>query len=327
MKTSFFTTLLAAVALAFGVAACDSASGLDTASNSEALQALAADLGLSVADVADISASFSSVDPETGEVRDPGELWRLAAQLHSTMSDEQIERLMQRAAEGRPQGPGMRPGQQGQRPGMRPGMRPGQQGQRPRPDLDLTDEQEAAIEAIHEAARAEVQALRAQNLDAAALREAMQAIREQARADVEALLTDEQRQELADHQAEAEARRAEAEARRAENRAEAEAVRNEVLGLTAEQLAGLAELEAARDAFRESQQAARDGGAAPEELRAAAEAFHAQQKEAMTALLTETQHEITAVHRFLSQRAGQGGQGGPGGPGGHGPNGRPGQNG
>lgn len=88
MKTSFFTTLLTAGALAFGVAACDSASGLDTASNSEALQALASELGVSAADMADISASFSSVDPETGQVRDPGELWRLAAQLHATMSDE-----------------------------------------------------------------------------------------------------------------------------------------------------------------------------------------------------------------------------------------------
>jgi Spy/CpxP family protein refolding chaperone len=320
MKTSFFTTFLTAGLLALGVAACDSASGLDTASNSEALQALASELGMSAADMAEISASFSSVDPETGEIRDPGELWRLAAQLHSTMSDEQIERLMQRAAEMRMQRPGMRPG--------RPGMRPGQQGQWP--DLNLTDEQEAAIQAIHEAARAEVQALRAQDLDRDALREAIQAIREATHAEVEAVLTDEQRQVLADHRADAEARRAEAQARRADHRAEAEAVRNEVLGLTAEQIAGLEELESARDAFRESQQAARDAGASPEELRAAAEAFHTGQKEALQALLTETQFEITAVHRFLSQRAGQGrpgGQGGPGGPGGHGPNGRPGQNG
>lgn len=281
------------------------------------------------------------------EDREPGALWRVAADLQETLTDEQKERLLSfNGPFGGPnQGQGFRQGQRGGphggpgSPGMgSPGMGgPGMRGQGMQQgpgagalfDL-LTDEQKAQIEELHTAFRAEVEplhdALREGTLSREDFRTQVQALHEELKAAVEALLTDEQKAEL-------ERLREERMQGREERQAEAKAVRDDVLGLDA---ATSSMFDAAIEAHRDEVQALRgevrgNGAIDREALHDAISELRAAYVASLGDFLDAVQLEIVQIHGALAHKMpkgkgarGRGGPGaGPGGPG-FGPGGGPG---
>jgi Spy/CpxP family protein refolding chaperone len=263
-----------------------------------------------------------------GEPPQPGALWTVAAEMHATLTSEQVDsletrlrtvadRFAQRSGNGPRSGQGFEPGTPPMGgPGMGQGPSgPGMNGPRPSgpggpwAGLDLTDEQREALHAIRSTYREQYQALIAEyeagdvseNEAASAYVELASALRKAAHA----VFTEEQRTQI-------EARRADNEARREE----LQAARNEALALSDGQANGF-------DAMRQLEMGPRRG------LRLAHD-FDAW-RIAREALLTDVQTEITIVHaalaaehmrRMMQQRRGPSGgpgmSGGFGGPGGFG---------
>ena len=343
------TRLVGLFILTAVLSACDTSGsfsgddGADSATFEQTVSFLAADLGLNSTETAALSASFAKFgDGSADGDREPGFLWRVADNLQATLTDEQKARLFERLEQMRDrgqQGQGMRPGQNGQgqngqrRPGMGgPGMSgPGGQGQGDGPrsgfaQLDLSDDQQAAIKDIRESYKDDIQAVVAQRetLSRDEIKEQLEMLHESIRAEIEAVLTTDQLQQLEDLKAEAEARRAERQAEMEANREAAKVVMIEVLGLTTDQIAALDDLRASREADRESIRELKDSGASEEDVKAAAVAFRAANEAALNIILDDTQLEITMIHQVLAMRLrnhrqggpGQKGQGGPGGQGG-----------
>ena len=137
-RTGALNRLAGLIVAAVLLTACDTSgalSGDDAAALSfdETVSFLAADLGLSSTETAALSASFAKFGDGDNTDREPGFLWQVAAQLHSTLSDEQKQALYDRieqAGARRRQGPGAQNGQGGRRGqgGFRPSG-PGQNGQ------------------------------------------------------------------------------------------------------------------------------------------------------------------------------------------------------
>jgi len=365
MKTNTFTSWnqwlgRAAASLVAIVlfAACDSASGLsdtntesDNASIAASISTIMTDLSLSSSESAALRASFAKFgDGDDAAGREPGFLWRVAAELHATLSDEQKAKLYERIEEaGRKEragaGSGGQGGQgmQGQRPGQGgqggPGMRPSQgghggqagQGGPGLSRIDLTDAQQEQIAVIREAYKPQIEAVLEQKntLSRAEIKAALEAIYEAVRGEVEALLTDEQKQALAELKAEAEARRAEMEAERDANREASKLVMIEVLGLSTDQVVALDQLHSSGAEDRAAIEALVESGADREEVMAAVEALRDAHQAELSSILDVTQYEITLIHGAISSRMKKGGQGGPGqkGPGQNVPGGRPGQGG
>lgn len=340
---------LGVLLLAVTLAGCDSSGGALTSDNtgdsSESYALLTADLGLSAADATSIASRVDGFTTASVDAPEPGFLWELAAEIHASLSDEQLEQLLDRIEAtdigffgrtgGLRQGAGPGGGQMGgqfarQRPGMRPGGGPGAGAfgaQRPGAmralaALDLTDEQKESIREIHEAHRDEVRALLQERgtMDADAFREQMDALRESIRAEVEGVLTSEQIEQLEQFRQEAEERRTERQAARESRREEARAVMADVLGLTDAQVAELEALRLDREAMRAEVQELIEAGADREDVRVFLTAERAERKEAVMAIVDDRQYEIMQIHAFLGhrfavRRAGSPNGGGPNGPG------------
>lgn len=361
MKTNTFTSWnqwlgRAAASLVAIVlfAACDSASGLsdtntesDNASIAASISTIMTDLNLSSSESAALRASFAKFgDGDDAAGREPGFLWRVAAELHATLSDEQKAKLYERIEEaGRKERAGSGSGGQGvhgQRSGQGgPGMRAGQgghggqagQGGPGLTRIDLTDAQQEQIAAIREAYKPQIEAVLEQKdtLSRAEIKAALETIHEAVRGEVEALLTDEQKTALAELKAEAEARRAEMEGERDANREASKLVMIEVLGLSTDQVAALDQLHSSGAEDRAAIEALVELGADREEVIAAVEALRDAHQAELASILDVTQYEITLIHNALASRMKKGGPGqkgpGQGGPGMGGPGGRPGQGG
>jgi hypothetical protein len=208
---------------------------------------------------------------------EPGELWRVAASVHDTLSAEQfahmeehLRTLSERLSEHRGmhrRGPGMGgPGMGG------PGVGgPGVEGLS---GLDLTEEQKEALAEIRAEYRPQIRNLMQQRRDGSISEEAfrthMQGLRAAMREALRDVLTDAQLETLEAHRAEVQARRE-----------AARAVRAEVLGLTAEQ-------EEQLDALRSDAEA----HTLPMEDYDAWTA-------SLAAILSEEQVELTIVHAAL----------------------------
>jgi Spy/CpxP family protein refolding chaperone len=254
-----------------------------------------------------------------GQPPQPGALWTAAAEMHTTLTSEQVDalearlrtmadRFANRSGDGPRSGQGFGHGAPSSGGGMGQGPNgPGMNGPSPNGpgapwvDLDLTNEQRETLHAIRSTYREQYQALIAEYEDgdvseteaASAYVELADALREAAHA----VFTEEQRAQI-------EARRAE----HAERREELQAARNEALDLTDVQANGF-------NAMRQLEMGPRRG------LRLARD-FDAWLT-AREALLTDTQTEITIVHaslktehmrRMMQQRRGHGpGRRGPGG--------------
>ncbi len=341
----FMGRIVVAMLMLTTLAACDSSSavgGLDGTEDSlgETVSLLAADLGLNAQESAALSASFAKFGDLDGDSdREPGFLWRVAAELQATLTDEQKARLFERLedAGNRRRGGGANGGIQGRRPGQGgPGMN-GNEGRRGNAlqRLELTDDQQEAIAAIREEFKPQIEAILEQRdtLTREEIKEQLDAIREEVKTRIEGVLTDEQKAQLEEWKAEAELRQAEREAAREVAREEAKLVMIEVLGLTDDQVNALEELRESAEAQREAIRELIESGADRDAVQAEVEAQRAAHQEAMASILDDTQLEITMIHQVLSQRMknrkGKGGQGGNGQnrPGGFGGPGFGGQNG
>ena len=166
--------------------------------------------------------------------------------------------------------------------------------------LNQTEKQQAEIQAIHEAFRAEFKALVASRRNSSLSDEEflrqIRALNEALRSDVEGVLTAKQLANL-------EAYRAEHEAEFEAFRAEVAAVRNAVLGLTATESETFDALLAAQLEAREiliEQFEAGDLSLAG--LDAEIEALQAATAETLQALLTEAQYEVVQLHDALPVR-------------------------
>ena len=326
--------LFVALILAGSLAACDSTSALDEGTTSdETLELFAADLSSELALSSDQQVALSASIAQHGAAgaMDPGFLWRLAAELSTTLSDTQIDSLingrgsrqaLQNAFGDRPSGDRqMGPPQRDDRgQGNRgPGLR----------DI-LTDDQKADLEAIRDSRRGELDELfaairaarEAGDTGAAeAAHEAIQALQAAAQAEVEAYLDANLTQEQKDA---IEAAQAEREAARAEYQAAERAVMIEVLGITDAQAD---ELMAAQDDFRDALEGIDRDGDVPSQMEALRTDLEAS---VSAALSSDAAFEIWQIHGALARKArkhqggpGMGGQGGPGGRVGGGFGGRP----
>jgi len=313
--------------------ACDSSSavgGIDAAGTSldETVSLIAMDLGFSADETAALSASFAKFGDgdDADAMREPGFLWRVAAELQATLTDDQKARLferLERAGDMRRQGGAdggamqqRRPGQGGPGGQQAPGMG-GPDGQRGGgvTRLDLSDDQKEAIAAIREAYKPEIEAIltERENLTRAEIKEQLDALHETIRAEIEGVLTAEQLAQLEEWKAEAELRRAERDAALEAAREQAKLVMIEVLGLTDDQVAALEELRLAAEAEREAIRELIESGADREEIQAQAEAQREAHQEALASILDDTQFEVTLIHQAIAQRSKmKRGQGGPG---------------
>ena len=315
------------------LAACDSSTAPDAEQELAALSAdalevdLTQSLSLSNEQQNDIQGVRNRFD---GQEHEPGYLWTLAAELQATLTDEQKQELFDRTTRDRGdicesgrfgdmgEGPGgfglPRPG------GFMGGHGYGFNGGGSCLSGVLTDEQSAAIDALRETLRTEVDALRearrAGTLEQEAFREQLQALLDALKADIDALLTDEQRDAIEACRAERQAEReAEREARRAADRA----AMSDALGLTAdEETAIFALLDNHKAEVQDLLQQFQDQLIACTDFQAAITDLKAAHDESLQALLDDTQWEIVLIHRALSSRMrghgrGHGGRFGPGG--------------
>ncbi|WP_457652501.1 hypothetical protein [Rhodocaloribacter sp.] len=348
-KMRIWMSGLLALVVVFAFTACDSPTSAleedeaatETTDEMAALaEALVADLNLTASEAASVTRVMTGQD---GHGREPGFLWYVAADLQTTLTDEQKERLFDLVAQYGDRGgllgePGFPLGGYGMGPAgfaMGPGgfgMRRGGFGMGPGGfgaphegglfDGILTDEQIAAVEAIRETYAPQftelIEARRDGTLTHEAFLEEMAALRDAVKAEIDALLTDEQRAEI---EARIEERRAEHEAEREAMLEQVRAAMKDALALTDEQAAAVDELFAEQEAEREAIfDQLREGTLTPEEAFAALGALKDAQQAALEALLDETQWEIVLIHdaltirgrRLAFARRGGAGFGGPG---------------
>lgn len=322
-KTYKYLTQLAVAGLfasMFLVAACDSSSavleadGTSSVTTPPTVANLTDQLQLTAAQ----TASLEELMAKQGE-NNPGTLWYMAAELQSTLTAEQKTDLI---AEVQP-----RTRRQRTTDGVRP-QRRFRNGRENAPAFleDLTDEQQAQIEALRDSNREAMKALveqrRAGALSEEEMEAAVQNLRESMQTSLSTVLTEDQlaqleaarearearRQEFRDRAGadENRGRRAQGEFREQATRirGEVEDARREALGLTAEQEA---QLEAARTAQREKAEAifetlrAADGDR--ESVREQMEALREENEAAMAEILSEDQREIIEIHRALAFNA------------------------
>ncbi|MEJ2151866.1 MAG: hypothetical protein P8Y29_02675 [Gemmatimonadota bacterium] len=224
-----------------------------------------------IAVVNELAASFGE------RMEEPGALWRLAGELHGTLTAEQIVQIVDRQTE--------RLEQIAARAGDRPafGLGEGRFGHGPRGGparllQDATDEQRQAIREVLESSRPEFEVLRERlrngEITPQEFRAQAQGLRQAVHAKIEPLLTAEQRAALDERHAQRET-----------FMEEARASRIEVLGLTESQIAEL-------EALKEQRMSAPLGDVSIAERIAAL-------REAMAAILSDTQMEITSLYHAL----------------------------
>ncbi|MEM8557207.1 MAG: hypothetical protein AAGG50_05220 [Bacteroidota bacterium] len=292
---AFATPALFALLLALGLllTGCDSSEAAtdgvttDTITLASAVTGVATDAGASSDDLVAAARDFE------GRHLEPGTLWYVAAEVHGRLTPEQLTRLeakldARRAeledrrseTDGRPRGPRGPGGPGGPEGGPFDRVLTG--------DLALTDAQQAAIDAIREAYRAEFEALRESGLADEERRAQARELAAAMKAEIDAELTEAQLAALVAHKAEREARR---EARRAAE----QAAMAEALALSEAQQTDL-------DALRDEMEAQR-GTVDPKEARAAF-------KTALAEILDDPQEEIVMVHAALRMHLlGPGGRG------------------
>lgn len=197
--------------------------------------------------------------------RAPGAAWYAAAGLQTILSSDQISAIDTQLAAARSRIRMERDERSTTREGTGDRSRPGARSSRGMSGqghgyawLDLTEEQQAQIEAVLESHRAEFQALREElrgsDLPRDEMRSRAEAVREAIRAEIEPLLTQEQRDRLQEREAGLEERREAAMQNReaGRQRGEAEhAAMVDALGLTDAQIEQMESLRQDRGAHRE----------------------------------------------------------------------------
>lgn len=313
---------LALVATAITLSACDTTNAttsstpeLDNSEMTEMLTTLSQELNLSQAATQDLAVAMAKYQ---GNTREPGLLWRIAADMQSSLTAEQKARLFELAEQRRQRFEDRRQGNNAQgRPGFQRGGQRGQRGARfgqgrgqrnaNAPLIELTDEQKEQMQAIRQSYKPQLDSLRASrragDLTPADFREQIQALRDAMQAERDAILTAEQKATLDAARAERQTQRDERQATREANRAAAKEVRNEVLNLTDEQIATWDALtESHRTAMTSLREQVQSGALTRDVVRETMQAMRTAQKETLGDLLTDEQYEIVQIHGLLTMR-------------------------
>jgi len=290
-----------------GLSACDSA---DTGNfESQEIEALYQSVSSELALTSDQGAAFvRTLDKHDRPDRSPGFMWTVAAELSENLTAEQIASLLERTGslernepfkglKGFPGGGGYYGvgGFMGGSP--RHGQAPGDG------VIELTDEQQDALRAIHEDFRSKMKSLRDEHEAGAITDEELlseiRSIHDAMRTELDAVLTEEQKAALEEF-------RREKEAEFQAFREEVNDVRDGVLGLTDDESeafdAIMSDQLSAREVLFEQFQA---GDLTITEFQSEVEALNEARNEALEALLSETQYQIVQIHDALAVRMGK----------------------
>ncbi len=299
-ETTNWPSLRAATAIliiaATGVAACESATEPESAAALAADGVVTATVAGDIALLEGVSEELQLTDEQRADLIAIGERyadgqvgpaagWQAARDVQAVLTSDQIEQAQSIAIERRHEL--VQAKANGQR------MRAeGLEGHRGAP-VELTEDQRAAARQIRETYEPQLQALHEQRRDGSVateeLRAQARALRDQMKEAFEAILTDEQRAELEAHKTEREARVGEGRATKEAMRETMKEAMVEALSLTDEQLTQLEPLRESHTDMALRRRGSDIGlGAKREEHQAA-----------LSAILTQEQMEIMAVHRIL----------------------------
>ena len=307
----------------FVFAACDSSNALlESGAGSEALSPSVASLSENLSLTEGQSQEISEVIAKRGE-NQPGTLWYVAAELQSSLTEDQKEELFAKIDEAK---------ERVQAQGKQQRRFKRDRGEMSEMFGDLSDDQKAELKALREGQREKMKALveqrRAGELDEEAMRAAASEIRTEAEEKLKEVLTEEQFEAFKASQEERaenrKARRENMKARRGESgeatrgdrrgrragrfggeaREEFSAAKIEALGLTDEQQASI---EALRAEQKEKAQAlfeeVKENGGDREAIREQVEQLREESQSEMAEILTEDQLETITIHRALAFQA------------------------
>lgn len=290
------------------ISGCDSSEGVNDEFETAEVQDLFTVVSTELELTADQQSRFkNSLRQHDHRDRVPGYLWIVADSLAETLDDEQKDALLNRtdAFEGFHPFMGLRgtPGGGGYYGfgGLRGAF--GGHGESDADGaIDLSEDQRDAIKALHEAKRAEMKVLRQQHKDGllpdAEFVQALLAMRDDTENELDAILTESQKEALAQF-------RTDSEADFLAFREAVWAVRDEVLELTevqAEAFSGIIEDQLdMREVLMEQFQM---GDITLAELRREVEELRATNLDAFKALLTVAQFEVVQIHAALVIRVG-----------------------
>ena len=233
--------------------------------------------------------------------REPGFLWKLAAELQQTLTEEEKNNIYARLEEVKEKGKDRgKDADKGRGEGADKGRGKKDGGALRVIYSVLTDDQKPQFDAIMEEFRTGMDAIfasiKAGEMTREEAKAEIESMEETMKSAIDALLTDDQKAQLEQMR----------EDRKAEKKAYMEAVRQakiEALGLTDDQIAAIeaarAETKAAMEALK-AQVESED--LTKEEAREAAKAIFEANKTAMDAIFTATQIEIIKIHKYLEMR-------------------------
>lgn len=307
------------MALVFLAAGCDSMDATTRGSNASTDDPALSQLAAGLAESASLSSTTAQqvntiLARHAGDEREPGFLWYVAADLQATLSDDEKERILARPERNENQGPRFRQRRGGNDRDR--GLRQNRRGSRGDGFLNdlLTDEQRDQLKAIRESYGPQRRALRDSARSGVLSREEArtqaQALHEAMRAEIDALLTDEQKAAL-------EAKREERRADREVHTAAVRAAMQDALDLTDEQVATLETLkEEQKEAFDALREQFGQEGFDREQFREQRSTLRTEYQEALAGILSEAQLETVKIHHVLARhrighRATQGGRQGP----------------
>ncbi len=229
--------------------------------------------------------------------RDPGFLWKVAAELQQTLTDKEKNRIFAKLEEAKEKG---KDKGEGRDKDSDTGWGEKDGGALRAVYSVLTEDQRVEFDAIMEKFRASMNVLMASISSGEMTREEAKAeidsLEEAMKAAIDALLTDDQKAQLEQMKAD----------RKAKMEAYMEAVRQakiEALGLTDDQIAAIeaarAEMKAAMEALEAQVES---GELTKEEAHEAAKVIFEANKAAMEKILTATQLEIIKIHNYLEMK-------------------------
>ena len=233
--------------------------------------------------------------------REPGFLWKLAAELQQTLTEEENNNILTRLEEVKEKSKDRgKDTDKGQDKGAEKGRGKKDGGALRVIYSVLTDDQKTQFDAIMEEFRTGMDAIfasiKAGEMTREEAKSEIESMEETMKSSIDALLTDDQKAQLEQMRAD----------RKAEKEAYMEAARQvkiEALGLTDDQIAAIettrAETKAAMEALK-TQVESED--LTKEEAREAAKAIFEANKTAMDAIFTATQIEIIKIHKYLKMR-------------------------
>ncbi|HIB03119.1 MAG TPA: hypothetical protein EYO21_04755 [Candidatus Marinimicrobia bacterium] len=263
------------------------------------------DLNLSDNSIKNLRSALSRHGRGGERDRDPGFLWKLAAELQQTLTEEEKNKIFSRLEDAKEKGKDRGVGRDKDSDRGR-----GKDDDKDRKGKDrgalraiysvLTEDQKPEFDAIMEEFKAGMDALFASIKAGEVTREEAKAeiesMEEAMKAAIDALLTDDQKAQLEQMKAD----------REAELKAYMEAVRQaktEALGLTDDQIAAL---DAARESMKAELEALKaqveSGELEKEQAGEAAKAIFEANKAVMGNILTTTQLEIIKIHEYLEMR-------------------------